>query len=946
MYNFKSNMPLSKVTKDSVRIEKGIVYLTTNKRPFYNLFVKKMSNKKAKALFNSVKGMYWYDFTFYEFFLPIIVKGIENHIEWLLDDNTIKGKRKQTAIPALSAVKHMLIENTWLKKTYSEKRFPKQISMDVIHKIFNWKPLPHQQVAIDNHAEIKERFGLRGLYIDGAIGSGKTVLSLMMAYGQEADHIVVFAPNSTIKDVWEETLTSDAFKVKQGCWVVKGYSVDKHGVKTKGDYKHQKVILANFESASKLSNILPKLRGKVVYIVDEAHSLNDKKSRTSQMIQDYVTQNNPDDIILMSGTPLKMNQSELIPLITILDPKFNKHARRRYEILFRGGNRILSSAIPDIYARYRVIVKPKEDSSSIPPLTEITHKQKVENEEEFYISKIRDDMDEYIDKRAKEDKPNILKMENEYRALRQIAFDRLAKTVPLNILKQHAQEVEDVKKQYKGTRLDNYFDLLQSVRVFESQVIEPILDIEDRKRFRVLKTMYKYPMLKYLGEALGTIVTQARISASVAMVKAVDLDNLISSSEKKVLVFTNYIAVAEEALGRSKAYRGVGIYGETAKDLQRALVALEQDEFDYIVSTYRILGTGVPVTMASTIVAFEKPFRDYLWLQAKGRIHRQGQTSPTFVITFEMDTGENANIYNRTEDLLSLSRWNVKQLTSGTSIIDTISLESEATPAMLDESPIDAYSRMCVSAGLDEFDILNEHYNFNNKGYTMDISKEELYKMDNVELVTLTETFNDDLLTKRVKSLEVTDIYKDKILNDVFNHMQKQTLVEKLNEFTELTKVNKLEQPKITKVEHEVTPYLLGNPDANVVYECLHEAFPVLDENVNMLNALLKEVKYVTENEDVVLSTPNKINLDKFKVLQLPNAIKRQEFTLEADDFRLQRYNVTCDLLNELHQTLNVVKDKEAFYNKYNDLAVELNKLKDNDEVLVNLRNAYVNISK
>ena len=627
--------------------------------PIISIITHVIGSKRLDYVFKIMKGYIHIE----EFFVPILIyimdiyiNDRDKYLEWLSKN---PGREYISLVPKVPAkyayaFKAFLENDTFYINVKNHDLTKSDLDLKLISKTLNWKPLEHQEKAFQVHTHMKKAFGLRGMYIDGSIGSGKTILSLMLAIAQDADHVVIMCPNNAVEEVWKKTLTtSGAFKKEQDVWTVQD--------KTK--YDKSKYLIANFESIGKLREILPDLKGKVVYIVDEAHNLNESKTVVSETVQEYVLDNEPYDIILMSGTPIKMHSKEIIPIMTILDPRFTASVKENYIKLFRRSPRALVYLIPEIYAKYRVMVRRHTPKAFEPTEEEISII--VKDEDRFYISTIRTKMKEYIKKRVKEDEPLLDGYNKEYIKLRNMAFKKSG--TPRSDFDNYILNVDVIKESYVNGGLMMITDIMTSVKKYDKEVIEPNLDSLDRQRFRIVRTYFKYPMLKYIGEALGVIVTQARIEASIAIVDELDTSTIIQNARKKTLFMSNYVKVATRVMDNEKKYGGIPIFGEHTNNIPKSLKDFEEDDsLDYISATYKSLGTAVPVIMCSTFVAIEKPFRTYLWDQAKGRVDREGQDGSTKIVTLYMDTKEEPNIYNRTDDLLQQSLFNVTFLTSGT----------------------------------------------------------------------------------------------------------------------------------------------------------------------------------------------------------------------------------------------------------------------------------------
>jgi ribosomal protein S10 len=81
-----------------------------------------------------------------------------------------------------------------------------------------------------------------------------------------------------------------------------------------------------------------------------------------------------------------------------------------------------------------------------------------------------------------------------------------------------------------------------------------------------------------------------------------------------------------------------------------------------MMATYKSLAEAVPITMASTLITLNDPFRDYELNQAIARVDRIGQPNPVTVVRCYLDTGAEPNISTRSRDILEWSKEQVQQI--------------------------------------------------------------------------------------------------------------------------------------------------------------------------------------------------------------------------------------------------------------------------------------------
>jgi hypothetical protein len=202
-------------------------------------------------------------------------------------------------------------------------------------------------------------------------------------------------------------------------------------------------------------------------------------------------------------------------------------------------------------------------------------------------------------------------------------------------------------------------------------------------------------VLKIQGECLGKILGRYRINACIEVAKAFDYSKYIESTEKKTLIYTNYIECLQEADQQVKnlGYDSLAVYGATNKDIIPILKDFEsKPEMNPLLATFKSLSTAVPLTTADTLIMLDVPFRSYIADQTIARIHRLGKDSQTRVFICKLDTGSEPNISGRTLDIL---QWSQAQIFAITGV---------KTPFEIDETNIAVESYAMLQQPLDLID--------------------------------------------------------------------------------------------------------------------------------------------------------------------------------------------------------------------------------------------------
>lgn len=188
-----------------------------------------------------------------------------------------------------------IIANTWIKSMF-EQNITSEVDFKRIDKDMDVKLLPYQREFIEQYGTKKARCHLRGMILSFDCGLGKTVTSLALMKALGVDKVVVFAPKSTLLNVWVDHLNR-FYKKTPKYWIV-NQSLDPNDAE---------YYICNYESMDKIYEILPLIKkGKKIGIIgDESHNFLRLGSKRTQNLINLRDELNCHDCLLMSGTPLK-----------------------------------------------------------------------------------------------------------------------------------------------------------------------------------------------------------------------------------------------------------------------------------------------------------------------------------------------------------------------------------------------------------------------------------------------------------------------------------------------------------------------------------------------------------------------------------------------------------------------------------------------------------------
>ena len=580
----------------------------------------------------------------------------------MLDNNEISSSLGLANLVIEDILNYIRTE-TWVAGRYQKTTSP--IDYNEIKREMKFSILPSQVSAFEKYEEAKVLAGLRGAMIDAAPGAGKTFMSLALTVGLDYETTIIIAPRQTLDEVWVKSVTDTLFKKPQSYIVL-----DKRHT----DIKKKRFIIFHYEFLEKVvenKKLLKELKElKPNIIIDEFHNFNNIKSNRTTRLLELITELDTQDVLLLTGTPIKMELKELIPLLYTLDTKFPQAITYFQDIYKIYETRILDM-LKYRFGLYRKRIE--KDNVNIPSLTVSEYKVKIKKYEDYLVENIQAAMAEYKKRRYNE----LISAYDEYYK-QFIKLLELTKTIIVKKkimskaevelkFRQYLLTVEEIFKLAESNKIYQAYGLINEVNDFESTYIEKYLELDALKSFRDLKSIIKYPKLKAMGEALGKILLKRRIECYNELAKNLDYKEIIEGSDKKTVIFSNYVSTCETAASMAikQKYFPLRVYGELTKDLTPTVQKFmnPNNKYNPLVATYKSLSTGVPLIAANTMICLDLPFRMYIFDQTVSRIFRLGQDKRTFVFIVKLDTGEEVNITQRDLFILNTSKMRVEMIT-------------------------------------------------------------------------------------------------------------------------------------------------------------------------------------------------------------------------------------------------------------------------------------------
>ena len=425
------------------------------------------------------------------------------------------------------------------------------------------------------------------------MGLGKTIQTIglfchLYEKGIKGPFLVV-APLSTVSN-WVNEI--DKWAPDIGCVLYHGNKDDRAIIRAKNFSKVKKgqiaVVVSSYEIVMRDKKFLANKFNWKYIVVDEAHRLKNFNCRLTRELKTYSSENR----LLLTGTPLQNNLSELWSLLNFLLPSifddlsaFNKW----FDFTKKEKNDYITNEKTQLISKLHNILRP------------------------FLLRRLKSDVDIGIPKKREFlIYTHMTDMQKEYynavksKDLLPIFKDqkRANSTTLLNLLMQMRKICNHPFLLRYVSRLF-YIFLIILFREFETKDIES--ESASNKRF-----------LKECTQNSG------KFGLLVKM-----LENLKKNGHK-VLIFslmTRFLDVLEDYLecrGDMKYCRIDGSIAQTEREQKIKEFNQDEDVFCFLLST-RAGGLGINLTAADTVIIYDSDWNPQIDLQAQDRCHRIGQ---------------------------------------------------------------------------------------------------------------------------------------------------------------------------------------------------------------------------------------------------------------------------------------------------------------------------------
>ena len=610
-------------------VEEGMYYTIRNFPviQFFNKLRKEYKTTKLEHLFKVIGIRFFFaqkrTINIHKFFIPELI--------YLLD-------KFEFPASLIDTIKN----HTWVGTAVQPTEFA---DLTVLNREINAKFYEHQIEFIKNYVTNKTTNHLRGYLLSFEQGLGKTITALGLMTALKKEHVVIICPKNTMLETWNTHLIK-FFNQKQKVWIA-GY--------TKGPLTTSyRWIIVNYERIEEVKEFLIKNKlNNLGVIVDESHNFLRTSSLRTQLLLDLARYNQNAELLLLSGTPIKCAGVELIPIMSVLDPYFDDEACAIFKATF-GFNTAIANDV--LNARLtRMLTRVTKDILSLPEKKETTVSVRMPTGWKYTVSQVEKRIITFVKERQDYYQQNL----TTYITAFEDAIEWL-------------QNEPGVGDQPEFQRYMNIIDELRNSNIvdargnadivwanqYERDVLIPALPDDLKKKFIWSKSVVKYLPLKIKGEVIGTLLTHLRMQMTSEMMQAADLKQYVDNAMKKTVVFTSYVDTIELARDyfQEEGYSPLAVYGKTASELTNTVKQFQEDQsLNPLIASLKMLSTGATLTAANTVIFLNKPWRSIEYQQASDRVHRIGQDTDCDIISLVLDTGKEANLSTRMEDIMQWS---------------------------------------------------------------------------------------------------------------------------------------------------------------------------------------------------------------------------------------------------------------------------------------------------
>lgn len=639
--------------------ERGIVTITGVNYKELKRFIQKYY--KASTFLSKFMIRTWSNsLQIHQFYVPELVYLLTKAVE-------------ERYLPSIQTRKviDQLYEKTWFGD--SLKPVESIVDMNAIKTEFidGFKLQPYQEEFIkETYYQKKTQYHLKGYLLSLFMGGGKSVTSLSLGTALHKRHFVIICPLSTVENVWVGEINK-FYKNQKNIWTPKQSELT---IKNNTEY-----LIVNYEAIEKVTPYILKYFDprNTIFIVDECHNFKDFKSKRTQNLYKLCTESKCEDILLMSGTPIKALGAEVIPILKMLDGYFVSDIETELVKLVR------YTAVMNDLLRNRLGMmmyrKLREEVLVLPEKHEEELRIKIPNGDYYTLDNVKKLVDEFTKERTKFYSAKYKEFEQVYKDCLKEFETTLVTREDWIAYKEYLNNVIIIQK--TGFGRENLPFIVAANR-YEKDVIIPNLPVKMRADFRAAKSVVKYVELKILGEVLGSLLNDLRTEMTTELIGK-EVIEIIQNAAKKTILFSSYvdtIQIADEYC-RKHNLNPLVITGDNTKIASQLLTKFKTDEsLNPLIASIKAMSTGHTIIEANTVIFLNVPFRSVDYEQASDRVYRIGQDTEVYIYKLVLDTGSKPNLSTRMQDIIAWSKESFNTIVGDdiddNTVIDTTDVKS------------------------------------------------------------------------------------------------------------------------------------------------------------------------------------------------------------------------------------------------------------------------------
>ncbi len=536
-------------------------------------------------------------------------------------------------------------KNTYLDNL--DKNLDIKVDINRLNNILNedYKPKDFQEEFIKKYFEYKEIYDLDGYILSFDQGLGKTFTAACISELIHPDQTIIVCMN-TLKENWANELRlyfkkyNDIERFKREVYV--------YGISKPKEYSNDtRYIIVNNESINKIFPLVKNANSTMI-IVDESQNFRNLDSlQTKNMLKlKQITKSK--DNLMMSGTPIKANPSEIVPAMMMIDRTFTLDLAKLYIKAFTSNTDTLSDVVQTRFNR-TIYRKTKDQVLDLPSKTVTNFKLEYKDEDPYLMINVKKKVADRFQEILESYKDEVDSVKDEFRETT-LKYSSQDRTTTLDYIK-----FVDKGQDYESVH-DSLYDLYDGF--IKNNVYPNIKDKDELKRYKYVVSVYVYITQKCFFLAMGEVLPKVKAKAFNEL-----YDNnkdliykMINNNPKKTVIFSTIVEVVDHICDdlNKNDIKAVKITGSVKNRMDIINQFREDDTVDVLVATSQTMGTGVTLVEANQMMVFCPPYRKADFDQACDRIYRIGQTHPVNIYNIIGSTSSK-DITTRMTDILDWS---------------------------------------------------------------------------------------------------------------------------------------------------------------------------------------------------------------------------------------------------------------------------------------------------